>query len=59
MKVAKIVLAIALVGIVTYSCNTSTEQESSATDSTTVACDSTCTDSTHCEVDSACVDTAK
>lgn len=59
MKVAKIVLAIALVGIFTYSCNTSTEQESSATDSTTVACDSTCTDSTHCKTDSVPADTTK
>ena len=59
MKVAKIVLAIALVGIFTYSCNTSTEQESCATDSTTVACDSICIDSTHCKTDSVNVDTTK
>jgi len=59
MKVSKIVLALALVGLFTYSCTTSNEQESSATDSTAVVCDSTCTDSTHCQVDSACVDSVK
>jgi hypothetical protein len=59
MKVLKIVFALALVGLFTYSCTESTEQESSATDSTTVACDSTCTDSTHCKTDSVSVDTTK
>jgi hypothetical protein len=59
MKVVKIVLALAIVGMFTYSCTTSTEQESSATDTTTVACDSICTDSTHCKKDSTCVDTTK
>ena len=59
MKVVKIVLSLAMVAALSYSCSESTEQESSTTDSTRVTCDSTCTDSLHCKKDSSCVDTTK
>jgi len=59
MKVAKIVLTFVLVGSFIYSCTTTTEQESSVSDSTSVTCDTVCVDSSACHVDSACVDSTK
>jgi hypothetical protein len=45
MKILKIVFTLALVGLFTYSCAESAEQESSTTDSTSVSYDTLSVDS--------------
>jgi len=59
MKVVKIVLSLAMVAALSYSCSESTEQEVSSTDSVSVVCDSTCVDTVCCKTDSASVDSIK
>ena len=59
MKVAKILLTFVIVGSLIYSCKTTTEQESSVNDSTSVNCDSTCVSDTCSKNDSLCVDSVR
>jgi len=60
MKLVKILLSLAFVAALSYSCSESSEQESTMNDSTSVACDSTHTDSsTHCITDAIVIDSTK
>jgi hypothetical protein len=59
MRLSKIVLSLTLVGALSYSCSETTEQQTTSTDSVTVACDSTCVSDSCSKNDSVCVDSVK
>jgi hypothetical protein len=59
MKVVKIVLSLAMVAALSYSCSEVTEQEGNSTDSVKVACDSTCVSDSCSKNDSVRVDSVK
>ena len=59
MKVVKIVLSLAMVAALSYSCSEGTEQQTTSTDSVTVACDTACVSDSCCKNDSVRVDSVK
>jgi len=59
MKVIKIVLSLAMVAALSYSCSETTEQQTTLTDSITVSCDSVCVSDSCCKNDSVRVDSVK
>jgi hypothetical protein len=59
MKVVKIVLSLAMVAALSYSCSETTEQQTTLTDSVTVSCDTTCVSDSCCKKDSVRVDLVK